>query len=226
MSRRVKLSASVMCANLLALGADLDILERKGMDYFHFDIMDGHFVPSVGLGIFVLEQMKRRHPTPVEVHLMVTDPLRYVKPLAEAGASIITFHQECHEDPYLVLQEIRKLGVAAGLALRPGTPVSAVEPYLEMLGIVLLMAYAPGVGSQAPFPNFTAKVEALAALLDRNGFGEVDIAVDGGVSGEYLTKYRQAGANFFVLGNSGLFVADNSLDHQIDEVRAQIDARG
>jgi ribulose-phosphate 3-epimerase len=211
-----------MCANMLNLGRDLEILERKGMDYLHFDIMDGHFVPSVGLGIFVLQQMTERHSIPVEVHLMVTDPLKYVAPLAAAGASMVTFHQECGEDPYLVLQAIGKLGMRGGLALRPGTPAAVVEPYLGMLSLVLLMAYSPGVGNQAPFPNFAAKVEATVALLDRNGFHAVDVAVDGGVSGEYLKKYRQAGASIFVLGTTGLFVPSSNLDAQVDAVRALI----
>ena len=225
MNRPIKLSASVICADMLNLQRDLDVLQAKGMDYLHFDVMDGHFVPSVGLGVFVLEQLTSRLSIPVEVHLMVTDPLRYVEPLVRAGAVMITFHQECLLDPYHVLQEIKRMGVRAGLALRPGTSVSFLEPYLEMLDLVLLMAYSPGVRDQAPFPNFAAKVTATAALLDARGLSAVAVGVDGGVSQEYLRKYEQAGANFFVLGSTGLFLPERSLDSQVDAVRDIVASR-
>ena len=215
---RVKLSASVMCANLVNLAADMEALQRKGFDYLHYDLMDGHFVPEIGLGISLLEQITRTQNLPVDVHLMVTDPGRFVDPLVDAGAALISIHVESGGDTRSLLRRIRNRGALAGLALRPETEVSTVQPLLDALDVVLLMAYPPGRRHQKPVAHFEHRIREMRELLRAQGRSDVDIAVDGGVSHDHLLPYRESGASFFVLGSSGLFVRNTRLSEQIDRI--------
>jgi ribulose-phosphate 3-epimerase len=217
--RELKLSASIMCANLMNLEADFETLEEKGFDYLHFDMMDGHFVPEIGLGIFFLEQVTKYTHLPVDVHLMVTDPIQYIDPLARAGASLISVHLETDRDVTPLLMRISNYGLKTGLALKPETPVSSLMPYLGVIDLVLLMAYAPGIRNQIPEPGFELKIHELSKLLDAHGRDTTDIAVDGGVSVERMTVYRDSGANFLILGSSGLFIPNTRLSEQIDCVK-------
>ncbi len=216
MNRRIKLSASLICADLLNLESDLSIIHQKGFDYIHFDVMDGHFVPGIGLGTFFLEQLTAGQPVPVDVHLMVSDPQKYIDEIAKAGASIITFHYETGTDIYRTLQKIKKHNIKAGIALRPFTPLSSILTFIEYLDMVLLMAYSPGISGQEPVPNFERRIKELNDILDRRGLQDIDIAVDGGVSEDILQKLRINGANFFVFGNSGLFIPGKKLESQIE----------
>jgi ribulose-phosphate 3-epimerase len=218
-TRPSKLSASVMCANFLNLGADMINLKRQGIGFLHFDIMDGHFVPEVGLGIFILEQITRAGQLPVDVHLMVTDPGRYIDPLIGAGASLICIHQEVEEDVPRLLGKIRKQGCKAGLALRPETNLASAIPALDALDMVLLMAYAPGIRNQKAVLGFERRIGETLGLLARHNRLATDIAVDGGVSLAHLRTYSEAGANFFILGSSGLFIPGTELPEQIDRIK-------
>jgi ribulose-phosphate 3-epimerase len=217
--RSLQLSASIMCADLMNLGEDLRTLEQKKFSYLHFDLMDGHFVPEVGLGVFFLEQITRSHTLPVDVHLMVTDPGRFLDPLIAAGASLISIHCEIDGDKGRLLHHIRQKGRRAGLAVKPETPLVSILPFLDMIDLVLLMAYAPGVRNQKATPGFENRIRELAQLLDAHGKDAVDIAVDGGVSEALIKRYRDSGANFFILGSSGLFVPHTSLAQQADRVQ-------
>ena len=218
--RTLTLSASIMCADLLNLGRDLDTLQRKGFDYLHFDVMDGHFVPEVGLGAFFLEQITRSKKLPVDVHLMVTDPGHFLAPLIHAGADLICIHRETGTDVQRHLDFTRRNGRKSGLALRPETPLDSIVPFLDSLDQVLLMAYPPGIRNQKASPGFERRIGELERLLDEHGKDRVDIAVDGGVSEAVLKPYRQAGANFFILGSSGLFIPSTDLAVQADRVRS------
>lgn len=212
-----------MCADLMNLGADLATLGRKGFDYLHFDVMDGHFVPEIGLGVFFLEQVTKSQGLPVDVHLMVSDPGEYIEPLIEAGASLICIHQEIQADIVDVLQRIRKRGVKSGLALKPETKLAAVLPVLDFLDLILLMAYAPGIRNQTAAAGFEQRVSELDELLNEQGRNGIDIAVDGGISQELLKTYKEAGANFFIMGSSGLFIPDTKLSEQIDRINRILD---
>lgn len=222
--RELKLSASVMCADLMNLGADLRTLEQKSFSYLHFDLMDGHFVPEVGLGVFFLEQITRSHALPVDVHLMVTDPERFLDPLIAAGASLISIHCEIAGDRGRMLRHIRQKGKKAGLAIKPETPLHSIRPFLDSIDLVLLMAYAPGIRNQKAAPGFENRIRETAGLLDAHGKSGVDIAVDGGVSEQLIGRYRESGANFFILGTTALFVPHTSLAQQAD--RLQLICRG
>ncbi len=214
-----------MCANLMDLGADLHTIEHEGFDYLHFDLMDGHFVPEVGLGVFVLEQVTRAQSLPVDVHLMVTEPERYIEQLIDAGASLISIHQEIKENVPNLLQRIRSQKAKTGLALKPTTALASVLPSLEFLDLILLMAYEPGIRNQKVLPGFEQRIEELSRLLEAHGAGGIDVAVDGGVSTAHIKTYKQHGANFFILGTSGLFVPHTGLSEQIDHIKQALNGQ-
>ena len=223
MARSVKLSASLICADLLNLQRDLSTLEKGGFHYIHFDIMDGHFVPRIGLGISFLRQITGGQSLPVEVHLMVADPVRYIAEIAKAGASMASFHYETGTDIYRTVSCIKDCGMKAGIALRPFTPLCHIEPLLDYLDMVLLMAYSPGTTGQSPVQDFEGRVGALHNLLQKHGREQVDIAVDGGVSEERIPKLAEKGANFFVFGTSGLFMPHRDLEQQVSTIQRIVD---
>jgi ribulose-phosphate 3-epimerase len=222
MNRRIKLSASLICANLLNLEQDLKIIHHKGFDYIHFDIMDGHFVPRIGLGIFFLKELTKNQPIPVEVHLMVSDPQMFIDEIAHAGASIITFHYETGKDIYHIIQKIKKHHLKVGIALSPCTPFSLILPFIEYLDLVLLMAYSPGILGQEPILNFEERIGELNAILHRCNQEHIDIAIDGGISEDNIRNFKEKGANFFILGSSGLFIPGRKLSDQIDRINSLI----
>ena len=219
MKRRTKLSASVMCADLLNLERDLNVLKKTGFDYIHFDLMDGHFVPEVGLGTFFLEQLTQKQSIPVDVHLMVTRPQRFIAEIAAAGAAMVIFHYEVIEDAYYILQTIKRYDLKAGIALRPFTPIEVVSPCLDHIDLVLLMAYAPGIRNQSPLPDFSNRIEKLNNLLVALKREDIDIAVDGGVTEDKMAEYNDCGANFMILGSSGLFIPNTDLEAQITKIK-------
>ena len=161
MQRRIKLSASIICADLLNLERDIRILQQKGIDFLHFDMMDGHFVPRIGLGTFFLKQLSSSQSLPVEAHLMVSAPGKYVDELADAGAAMITGHHESAPDIPTVLDRIKQREVKTGVALHPETPISVVEPYVDLLDLILLMAYAPGAN---PSPH--RRLDTLRGVVE------------------------------------------------------------
>ena len=224
MASDIILSASVISADPLNLERDLTLLAGHGFG-LHFDLMDGHFVPRFGLHLDLLARITATLPVPVDVHLMVSDPLPWIDQVAAAGASLVTFHLEAAADAYLVLNQIRAARTAAGnplragVALRPLTPLAAVEPLLDQVDAVLLMAYAPGTTGQAPVPGFGDRIEALRRLLEGRGRCAVDIIIDGGVSQKLMPRYRARGANGFVFGSAGLFTRARSLADNIARIR-------
>jgi len=219
MTRSIKLSASLICADLLNLQDNLSTLQQGGFDYIHFDMMDGHFVPRIGLGTFFLRQITSKQPMPVDVHLMVVDPIQYISVIADAGASMVTFHYETGKDIYRIIGCIHNQNMKAGIALSPFTPLCHIESLLDYLDMILLMAYSPGTTGQNPVRDFEGRVGTLDGLLQKCGKNQIDIAVDGGVSEESIPKLAKQGANFFVFGTSGLFMPDRSLDEQVGRIK-------
>jgi len=218
MNSKIKLSASIICANILNLEKDLKLINQNKFDYIHFDIMDGHFVQRIGFDTLLIKELTKSQSTPVEVHLMVTDPERYIEEIVNNGASIITFHYETGKDIYHIVQKIKNNKVKVGIALRPFTPISVINNFIEYIDVILLMAYSPGVTGQKPILNFERRIREVKKLIIRRNLNNIDIAVDGGITISNLKLYEENGANFFILGTSALFVPGKDPSDQIDKI--------
>lgn len=219
MANAALLSASILCADLLDLKQDLQALQHQGLDYLHFDIMDGHFVPGFGLNAHLLRQLARRQPIPVEAHLLVADPERHIPAVADAGAVMITFHYEAQPEVGCLAEQIRKRGLRAGVGVNPGTPVTVLEPFLDVLDLVLIMCYPPGGPSREPLPGTYQRVVDLRDMALSANRPDLLIALDGGLSEQYIARFLALGANFFVLGTTGLFKPAVRLEEQLKRVQ-------
>ena len=200
-------AASLLSADFAELGRDCKRAADSGCDWLHFDIMDGLFVPSISFGDPVLKTVGQIAEIPIDVHMMVTEPVRYVERYAALGAAGITVHVEACEDVAATLKAIHAQGIRAGISLKPGTPAEAVYPYLEDVDMVLVMTVEPGFGGQAFMPDMLPKIRAIRAALAERGL-DTDIEVDGGINGETAHLVREAGANVLV-SRSYLFAAED-----------------
>ena len=199
----VKISPSMLASNYARLEEELKKCENGGAELIHLDVMDGHFVPNISIGAPVIKAMKRVCSVPFDVHLMISEPLKYIEDFVNAGADIITFHTECESDINETINKILECGCKAGLAVKPATPVEAVYPYIDKLSMVLVMTVEPGFGGQSFMENMMPKIERLRA-----DFPDIDIQVDGGVNAETIKACAKAGANVFVAG-SAVFKSEN-----------------
>lgn len=198
-------SASLLGCDLADLRSEIKSIEQAGADWLHCDVMDGVFVNNISFGAPVLKCIKGAADIPVDTHLMITDPIRYIDVYAELGSDIITFHCEAASDPQAVIDRIHSHGIKAGISLRPATPVSAVQPFLESVDMVLVMTVDPGFGGQKFNPDMPEKIREIRRLLDDMGRSEVYIQVDGGINGRTVQLCRDAGANVMV---SGTYIFD------------------
>jgi ribulose-phosphate 3-epimerase len=177
-------------------------IERAGADLVHVDVMDGRFVPNLTIGPLVVEAVRRATSLPLDVHLMIVEPEKYIGDFAKAGAAIITVHQETCPHLHRTLQQIRAAGAKPSVVLNPSTPLSAIEEVLGDVEQVLLMSVNPGFGGQAFIPATVDKVRRLRAMLDGRGLGQVDIEVDGGINADTAKQVVAAGATVLVAGNA------------------------
>ena len=196
-------AAPVVAPSLLAcdfanIEREVRRVEEAGAKVLHLDIMDGSFVPNLSFGLPVVEAISRVSTVPLDVHLMIAQPGRYLKRFREAGADILTIHIEEEPQPEKLLEEIRSLGAAAGLSLNPPTPVSMIEPYLELCDQILVMSVMPGFGGQTFDPVAIEKLEQLRAIAPEN----LLLSVDGGIGDETIGPCFRAGANMFVAGTA------------------------
>jgi ribulose-phosphate 3-epimerase len=197
----VRLAPSILSADFGALCAQVAAVDRGGADQIHIDVMDGHFVPNLTMGPAVVSAVRRATTLPLDVHLMITDPDRFLETFAEAGAAILSVHAEVLPHLHRTLQRIRRLGCRAGVALNPSTPLTAIEEVLEDLDLVVVMSVNPGYGGQAFIPQSESKISRLRQLLDRAG-SQADIEVDGGVDRTNIARVVTAGATMLVAGAS------------------------
>ena len=195
----IKIAPSILSADFGALGEEIARVEAAGADLLHVDVMDGHFVPNLTIGPVVVEAIRKRTQLPLDVHLMITAPERYLPAFAAAGADLLTVHAEACPHLQRTLAQIRELGAKAGVALNPATPPGPLEYVLDDLDLVLVMSVNPGFGGQAFIPSAYPKVRALKTLLGRR---PVEISVDGGVKVEHAGPLVAHGASVLVAGSA------------------------
>ncbi len=201
MPRRLLIAPSILSADFGRLAEEVKAVEAAGADYIHIDVMDGRFVPNLTIGPLVVAAVKRATKLPLDVHLMIVEPEKFIADFAKAGASTLTVHQETCPHLHRTLQQIRAAGVRPSVVLNPSTPLSAIEEVLGEVDQVLLMSVNPGFGGQSFISSTIEKVRKLRALLDARGL-EVDIEVDGGINAQTAKQVVEAGANVLVAGNA------------------------
>ena len=200
------LAPSILSADFLKLGEQLELVEKNGVSILHIDVMDGMFVPSISLGFPVIESIRRSSKMIFDVHLMIKEPERYLERFAAGGADIITVHAEACLHLHRTIQQIRQLGKKCGVALNPATPLSALDYVLEDLDMVLLMTVNPGFGGQSFIPAMYEKIHGLRELIAKKNL-KIDIEVDGGIKAANTKQVIEAGANILVAG-SAVFEGD------------------
>ncbi len=199
--RGVKIAPSILSADFAALADEVARVEAGGADWLHVDVMDGRFVPNLTIGPLVVEAVRKRTRLPLDVHLMIVEPERYIGDFVAAGASIVTIHPEACLHLHRAVRQIHETGALAGVALNPATPLAAVEEILPFVDLVLIMTVDPGFGGQALIPAALRKVERLRRLIDELGLPAV-IEVDGGVKESNVAAVIRAGADVVVTGSA------------------------
>jgi ribulose-phosphate 3-epimerase len=197
----VRLAPSILSADFANLGADIAAAVRGGADQIHVDVMDGHFVPNITIGVPVVRAIKRIATVPLDVHLMIQDPDRFIDAFAEAGAAMISVHVEVLPHLHRTIAYLKKLGVKAGVVLNPSTPVVALENVAGDVDFVLVMSVNPGFGGQSFIPRSLEKIRTVRALLDEAG-NSAPIEVDGGVDLHTVAQVIGAGAEWLVAGSA------------------------
>lgn len=205
--RKIEISPSVLGANLMCLGEEIRRVEELGIGWLHLDHMDGHFVPNISFGPDFVSAIRKQTKLFLDVHLMLSEPMKYIETYAKAGADLITVHVEADDDAETMLRAIAAQGIKAGIGIKPGTPVQAIEPLLPLCDLVLVMTVEPGFGGQSLREDCVAKIPELKAMIEKSG-RDILIEVDGGVKSENAEKVVRAGADVLVIG-TGLFRADD-----------------
>lgn len=206
----IRIAPSILSADFAKLAEEIKDVERGGADWIHVDVMDGHFVPNITIGPLVVEAVRPTTSLPLDVHLMIEEPDRYIPNFARAGADWITVHAEAYRHLHRTLQLIKDQGAKAGVALNPATPVSVIEPILSDADLFLIMTVNPGFGGQKFIHSTLPKIRLLRQKLNDRGLQHVEIEVDGGINPETAKLVVDAGANVLVAGNAVFGTADRA----------------
>lgn len=203
-----KIAPSLLSADFSNIEKDVKMVEEGGADLLHLDVMDGHFVPNITFGPFIVKAIKKVAIIPLDVHLMIKNPGNYVESFCDAGADYLTVHVEATPHLHRVLQQIKAKGVKVGVSLNPHTPLSSIEEVLDDLDMILIMAVNPGFGGQSFIPNTIEKLKRLQQMLEKHQATHIEVNVDGGIKLENIREVSDAGCDIFVSGSS-IFKADD-----------------
>ena len=201
MSQGIHLAPSILSADFARLGAEIEAVTRGGADQIHVDVMDGHFVPNITIGVPVVKSLRTVTKLPLDVHLMIEEPDRYIEPFIDAGANMVSVHVEVLPHLHRTVTQIKKLGAKAGVVLNPSTPITAIEEIAGDVDFVLVMSVNPGFGGQVFIPHSIKKIRGVRALLDRAG-NPAPIEVDGGIDLSTVESVVDAGASWLVAGHA------------------------
>ncbi|MER3443164.1 MAG: ribulose-phosphate 3-epimerase [Meiothermus sp.] len=216
-SPRIRIAPSILAADFARLGEQVREAEHAGADWIHVDVMDGRFVPNISMGLVVVEALKRVARVPLDVHLMIVEPERYLEDFARAGADHLTVHAEATPHAHRAVQRVRELGLKAGLAINPGTPLGFFKPLLPDLDIALLMTVNPGFGGQSFIAGSLPRLRLLRQMADEMNPACL-IEVDGGINRETARQCAEAGAQVLVAGSS-VFNGKASVAHNLQALR-------
>jgi ribulose-phosphate 3-epimerase len=215
-----KIAPSILSADFSRLADELRAVEKAGADVIHVDVMDGHFVPNITIGPLVVQGLKKLTSLPLDAHLMIENPERYIEAFAHAGSDWITIHAEVCPQLKRMIKKIRQLNVRPGIVLKPATPLKTLYPVLGNLDLVLIMSVNPGFGGQSFIPSTLKKIERLRKIVDQNRY-PLEIEVDGGVKVENIREVSLAGGDIFVVG-TGIFKTEN-YEETIRKLRREIE---